>query len=149
MNTKGFTLVELLGAVLILAIILMIAVPSYTKHLRTGNQKAFEIEEKSFLSTVKGAYVDCLSNHTNNDFCKNHKELGIGNLKDTIYLKELVDDSYIDRIKNPYNIEEFCDMNNSYVNVTVDESTLGKINIKKNYEVCLICGEHKSNSCIN
>ena len=43
-NEKGFTLVELLAVILVLGLVLVIAVPSVNKYLKSSKQKAFDVQ---------------------------------------------------------------------------------------------------------
>lgn len=52
MNKKGFTLVELLGVIVILGIVLSIAIPATTGYIDTSKREAF--------STVLHEYVDAI-----------------------------------------------------------------------------------------
>ena len=143
---NGFTLIELLGVIIILGILIALAVSGYSRYLNGSKSKAFKIEEANFVGATKGAYTDCFSNNTNNNFCKSHK---IFNTEDEyVYLKELISDGYIEIIKNPYNTNEFCDIEKSYVHVSMNNNTQSN-NIDMLYKVCLICGDHKSKDCID
>lgn len=143
MNKKGFTLVELLAVILILGLLIGITTGIYNSYLSSSRYKTFNLNEKSFVNAVKEAYLDCESNHPNNVFCKEHKQ----GEDDTIYLKDLVDDDYIDAIKNPYNTDELCNLDKSYVTVTNNSNNTNSINFDISYKVCLICGEHISETC--
>lgn len=137
---NGFTLIEMLGVMILLGILTTLAVSSYSSYLTKTKIKAFTMEEKSMRDATESAYIDCVSNHPNNTFCKNHSMVDTIGETDTVYLKELIQDQYIDIIKNPYDTEEECDMEKSYVFVE-------KSNTKTAYQVCLICGKNKSNEC--
>lgn len=143
MNRKGFSLIELLAVIIILGFIASIAVGAYYRHLKTTRDDSFKMAEKTFLNDVKDAYADCLSN-SKNLFCSNHPDFGYQN--ETIFLKELIENEYSEKIKNPYQLDSFCDMELSYVKVNVNNST--NINNKDiSYEVCLVCGNVKSTNC--
>lgn len=147
MNKKAFTLIEMLAVIIILAIITSLAVVGYTTHLKKSREKSFQVAEKSFKTALEEAYIDCLGNSPINDFCKNHGELY---KEETVYLSELINDNYIEPIKNPYNTEKECDINNSYIKVSKKEnnvSTSLSYNSDLNYEVCLICGSNRSETC--
>lgn len=145
MNKKAFTLIEMLVVVLIVGLLTSIATGVYNNYLESSKHKAFGIAEESFVNAVKEAYLDCSSNHPNNNFCLNHKELSLGE-SSKITLKELVDDNYIDSIKNPYDTDKFCDLNYSYV-IAKNSSDASLINVDISYTVCLICNNHRSETC--
>ncbi len=137
---NGFTLIEMLGVIILLGILVSVAIGSYSRYLVQSQAKAFKIEEDSMKTATESAYVDCISNHPNNAFCRSHSMVDTVGETDTVYLKELIEDQYLDIIKNPYHTEEECDAEKSYVYVTKD-------NQKTTYQVCLICGTNKSKSC--
>lgn len=53
MNRKGFTLVELLGVVVILSIIMMIAIPNITSVLKRSERDSYIADAKKFVSQVE------------------------------------------------------------------------------------------------
>ena len=53
MNKKGFTLVELLAVIVVLAIILAIAVPTISKIIETSQTNAFKTNEKMVVKATK------------------------------------------------------------------------------------------------
>lgn len=142
---NGFTLVELLAVIVILGFISAIGFTSYYRYLSHSQDKTFKMEEGNFSDAVKDAFVDCMKN-TKNDFCKNHGNF-IGSSRDsvTIYLGELIDDGYSTKVKNPYNTNEQCDRE-SYV-VVHNNTEEGQINMNLEYDVCLICGDKRSDTC--
>lgn len=149
MNKKGFTLVELLGVIILLGILTTIAVVGYTNYLSNSKRKAFTIEEENFISATRSAYADCISNKTNNDFCSNHPSLETKYTYQFVYLKELIDDNYIRVIKNPYNVEQSCDSEKSYVYVGSRNDINSSVNSDVVYKACLICGNNKSKDCLD
>lgn len=103
MKNKGFTLVELLGTILILALVMIIGVP-----------KIIEIVYKSKMEImVKNEQK--ITNATENYLVKNRHKFpkGIGDTVE-VTLSELKTDGFIDIIKSPYGKNE----GNGYVLVT-------------------------------
>lgn len=142
MKKNGFTLVELLAVVVILGIIMAVAIVSYTGNMQRSKDKTFEMAEKDFQSAASNAYIQYLSNQDlrlSNVF----DDLTYSN-KTTVYLKDLINYDYIKKIKNPYNTEEMCDFENS--NVVIEKTVGAKDDF--NYQVCLICGDNKSDNCL-
>jgi len=117
-NKKGFTLIETLIIIIILAILLGIAVPSITKLLKRGTNEYYH----SIENEIKASGMDYLETY------RTLLPRQIGNVT-VIDLKELVDNKYIDEIKD-------------------EEGNLctGKITAKKidsgtyEYYSCLKCG---------
>ena len=140
-NQKGFTLIEMLAVVILLAILMTIAVGSYYSYIKKSRDDSFKIAENTIQNDVKNAYADCLSN-SKNEFCINHS--GYGEKNDKIYLKELIDAGYSEQIKNPYDTNSFCDASASYVTVIGNNT-----DNNASYLTCLVCGDKKSNSCEN
>lgn len=58
-NKKGFTLVELLAVIVILAIILAIAVPGITKMTESTKQSAFESNVKMIITNIEYKNLEC------------------------------------------------------------------------------------------
>lgn len=148
MNKKAFTLIEMLAVVLILGLLVSISGGIYNSYLSSSRVKSFKIAEESFVNAVKEAYLDCNGNNPNNTFCNNHSMLTGPGETARITLKELVDDNYIEDIRNPYDTDEFCDSSYSYVTAKNSTNT-SLINIDVSYTVCLICGNHRSETCNN
>jgi len=141
-NKKAFTLIELLAVIVILGILGGLAVGAYYKYLDKSRKESFKMAEKTLVNDVKDAYADCLSNF-GNEFCSNHSNFGYVN--ETIYLNELIQTGYSDKIQNPYDTNEFCDANLSYVKVIVNASTGNNKDIT--YQACLVCGNERSSTC--
>ncbi len=89
MNKKAFTLVELLGTIVILGIIGMITTPVIQNTIDKNNTKLCYDQRKSFIKAAKN-YI------ASNPF-KNLKE------EATITIGELIDEGYIEdsELKNP------------------------------------------------
>ena len=119
MKKKGFTLVELLGVIIILGIILMFAVPSITKYMKRGTIEYYHSLEKELKTTGM-------------DYLETYRSLlprQIDNVT-VIDLKELVDNHYIEEIKDE-------DGNTCSGNITVKKVKTGEYD----YYSCLVCGE--------
>ena len=140
-NQKGFTLIEMLAVVILLAILMAIAVGSYYSYIKKSRDDSFKIAENTIQNDVKNAYADCLSN-SKSEFCINHS--GYGEKNDKIYLKELIDAGYSEQIKNPYNTNDYCDTSASYVTVIGNNT-----DNNSSYLTCLVCGDKKSDTCEN
>ena len=56
-NKKGFTLIELLAVIVILAILVMVAVPQVTKYLNASRNSAFIDNARSAVSAVRNEYI--------------------------------------------------------------------------------------------
>lgn len=112
MNKKAFTLVELLGTIILLSIIALIALPSVLS-LLTSSQK--EINE-----SYKSAVINAARNYVNDNMDLYPKALEGAEKKDNgnITVKNLLDNGYItDSSINEINT---CEMMNDYIKITSD-----------------------------
>lgn len=118
-NKNGFTLVEILAAIIILGILLVIAVPTFTNYLKGFREDYYERLEDNVNTSAQTFFAD------------NRSYRPIGLLETTIVkLGTLNNDDYIDDVTD-YNGTS-CDLE-SYV-IVVKE---GKG--KYRYETCLKC----------
>ena len=133
-NNKGFTLIEIISVIIIIGIISLIAVPAISQYVEKSKNTALTAYEKSMEAAAKNQIVKCLEG---NEKCNLPKE----DNKIKIYLSELIDEGYIDEMKNP-ETSEFCESFLSYVEVE---------NIGNDYEytACLFCGDYTTqrNAC--
>ncbi len=102
---KGFTLVELLGAIVILGILSTIAILSLTKVLESSHKKYYDTQVKLFQAAGQTYFSDHKDLLPTINFGINQVDLGT--LIDQGYINEIVD----------YNKEE-CYKDKSYVTVT-------------------------------
>lgn len=56
-NKKGFTLIELLAVIVILAILVMVAIPAVTKYLNSARQGTFVDNARSAISAVRNDVI--------------------------------------------------------------------------------------------
>lgn len=84
MNKKGFTLVELLAVIVILAILILLAFPNVIKIMNNAKKSAYQIEEKTMIKAAQ--------NYISEEF------LSVINA-DKITLEELVSKKYFSPIK--------------------------------------------------
>lgn len=56
-NKKGFTLIELLAVIVILAILVMVAIPAVTKYLNSARQGTFADNAKSAIGAVRNDVI--------------------------------------------------------------------------------------------
>ena len=128
---KGFTLVELLGVIIVIAILSGLAVISISSIIDKGKNDLYKDYEK----TLEVGTQNYLINH--------YEKMPKENNQTTITYKNLMDDdSSYKSLKDPRG-NGTCD--NSYIIVTrgVD---IG-VNYNLNYKVCLVCDNYKSENC--
>lgn len=92
MNKKGFTLVELIGVITLLAVIVLISVPIITSSINNTKQKAYNEQKNTIIS---GAKKWIIVNGAKNDtsFTITLQELISAGLLEDDVLKDPRDDS--------------------------------------------------------
>jgi len=158
MNKKAFTLIELLGVIMILSILLIIAVVAVNKSIRKSKDKSFNILVNTLEDGTLQAYTECMINGDGvalQAFCNEHKLTGSEEMK----LGDLVENGFVEEFKNPYNSDVPCDPDNSKVTITLNSNPttdyektklynyLLNVNPNYTYKTCLICGEKRSEGC--
>lgn len=95
-NSKGFTLVELLGVISLLAIIVLLAVPAITSNINEGKEKLYKVQIENFEQAAK----DWMSLHL--------LEIPDGTVDTTITLGCLKVEGLLEHeIENPLTGEQF------------------------------------------
>ena len=107
---NGFTLIEIMGAISIIVLLAVIAVPIIEKNVKKGKEQASEIQIKNIELAAQNWVSD------------NKAELATyfaNNQIKTITLKELIDNGYMenDTIKDPINDKEYS-LNYSTIEIT-------------------------------
>ena len=107
---NGFTLIEIMGAISIIVLLAIIAVPIIEKNVKKGKEQASEIQIKNIELAAQNWVSD------------NKAELAnyfTSNTVKKITLKELIDNGYIenDTIKDPVNNKEYS-LNYSTIEIT-------------------------------
>ena len=131
MKKNGFTLAELLGVIVVIAIISGLAVISVSSILATGKKGVY----KNYEETLEGA--------TRNYFIDNINKIPSVGMSTKIYLDEILSENYLDNLDDPNggdcNSEEY----NSYVLVTRQADINNNYNLE--YKVCLMCYDYDNN----
>ena len=127
MNKKGFTLAELLGVIVILAIISTLVVISVSRVVDNGKKGVYQNLE----TTLKGG--------TENYFIDNSSSIPAVNASKSITYTELLKGNYIDEFEDP----KGGDCSSSYVIVsrTMDKG----VNFTLIYKSCVICKDNAGN----
>ena len=113
---NGFTLTELLGVIVILAIIAIIAFPAVLGLLNSSQEDTDEAMQNYAISAAREYVNDNMDNYPKAlSTATSVKTYGTaGNLK----IQQLLNDGYIDSTN--INSEKNCEMLNDYVRVTSD-----------------------------
>ena len=124
MNKKGFTLIELIVVVGLLAIIVSLFVPNTIKILKENNLKIYKIKEEELLKACKdyARYDDSFEKLTEENPIR------------YVTMDELVDKNYMAKIIDTTSGNE-C---KALVKVTLNSIS------GYDYEVCLVCDEYTS-----
>ena len=136
MKNKGFTLVELLGVIVVLAIVGGIATLAITNYLGNSKEKVY----RNYVATLKTTVEDYLID----DFAKNGNLLPKVGESRTFTLEELIDAKVIEELKDPNG--GTCNQTTTKVTVKRDVDT--DINFNLTYDVYLDC-PRATLSCTN
>ena len=127
MKNKGFTLVELLGVIVVLAIIGGIATLAITNYIGNSKEKVY----RNYVATLKTTVEDYLID----DFAKNGNLLpNVGGSR-TFTLNDLINAKVIEELKDPNG--GTCNQTTTIVTVKRDVDT--DINFNLTYDVYLDC----------
>lgn len=86
MNKNGFTLVEVIGVIVILSILSLIAIPVIDRSLNKGKENLSKIQREQIIKSLRNYYAENLgefrnvSTDSNNPTCKTVGELKNGYL---------------------------------------------------------------------
>lgn len=136
MKNKGFTLVELLGVIVVLAIVGGIATLAITNYIGNSKEKVY----RNYVATLKTTVEDYLID----DFAKNGNLLpNVGGSR-TFTLNDLINAKVIEELKDPNG--GTCNQTTTIVTVKRDVDT--DINFNLTYDVYLDC-PRATLSCTN
>ncbi len=135
MKNKGFTLVELLATIVVIALISGIAVVSYNSIHNRTRKKVYETYEDGMKVAIQELVIDepnLLGVRVPLSYLTGQSSGGI-----TYPLPS--DDPYMDLIKNPNDKTDYC-LGGSYAKAEI-------VNNKTIITVCLRCTHYQSSSC--
>jgi len=132
----GFTLVELLGLIIIFGLLIAIAFPAVSRYVKEIRNTAYTLHEGDMKTAAANMMSECVQNDSID--CVPEK----GESK-TVYLSELIDTKYTKPIRDPGNEAGYCKEDESYVIVTNTSNNV----VDLDYEVCLKCSNYQSGIC--
>lgn len=123
-SNKGFTLIEILGAIVILGILMGIGAISYTRYRRQAVETSYDLIKKNAVSAAENYFMDNAS-------------------EETVELHELVEKSYLDTVNDPEKKNKTCDGTVTIIDKNISD---GNSLQKNTYKVYLKC--EKRTSCL-
>ncbi len=119
MKKKGFTLVELLAVIAILAILMLLITPNILKMFQSGRKDAFKVQIESLVNAAqKEITVDTFEGSQNTKYCKgtgigcyNYMELSTSD-SDIKYIINFGSDNKVSSVG--VQNDNFCYVNNDY-----------------------------------
>lgn len=119
-NNKGFTLIEMLGAVTLLGILGTVAIVGTSKYIASSRAKSYKMMSQSLYEAVENCAVE-----------------GKCSLPGTFNTSYLIDEGYLDRLKNPINKNNDCTGTILVTNNGASSVSLEYVDYK--YKVTLNC----------
>ncbi len=112
---KGFTLIELIGAIVILAVITLIAFPAILNGLKSGQDEVTS-SVKDIVKSATNNYVnDYVRNNPNdNTYAKQIESISTVKTNGTVSVTTLVNNGYLEKTL----IDKHCKIKNDTVTVT-------------------------------
>ena len=128
-NKKGFTLVELLAVIVIIALLSSIAAISYTAFVNNTRDRVYKTYEDTMKASAEMYLID------------NPSEIPTVGERKCLYLNDLLSKNDIEPIKNPKDSNDDCSSDNedddSYILIERGTNVEGNFNLT--YKVYLRC----------
>ncbi len=154
MNRKGFSLIELLGAVSILSILMGIAVAAITKYQIRARNSVYQTHEKNLKAAAENYLLD------------NQGDIPEVNSDYTIDAQTLINNQYLETLNDPVSKNLNCDSktyvivknlsdieNGTQTDIKKYYDTNGDLiesntkNLDLQYKICLKCSDYISSGC--
>ncbi len=151
LKNNGFTMIELLAVIVILALITGIAIASYSSYYAHAQSKVYKNYEEGMQEAAMTYIMETGDMPTSTTVLRLSLKYLVGEKDNGKQAKR----PYIDYFKNPRDSNDKCIENGtqkSYVEVKLkpkQSTTDGKVDYNKTFEykVCLICKEYKTEGC--
>lgn len=143
-NKKAFTLVELLAVLVILGILMSIGVGAYSRYQKQSKDEAIEIAENSMKSSAANYFINCTTSYggKNKELCKRYQMPYDRGDVTKVWLRDLISESILDPISNPYQKGQHCNANTSHV--LIRNRADSDKNLDFEYIACLDCGNYRT-----
>ena len=120
-NNKGFSLIELLGAITILGIITTFAIITYSRYIEQSRKKSYKIMRESAISATEEYLLD---HPTSSNV--------------SVTFKELVDGEYLENADDPSDTSTDCKGKVTVIENDATDSALAY----NDYEVVICCANY-------
>ncbi len=127
-NKKGFSLVELIGVIVILGIISLIAITEVNRYVKKTKEQTYETYLKNIETATKNKMINCI---------KGKEDCNIPEPGDKLKLtvETLIEEGYIEKLQDPEEKGSFC---TGYSEVTNNGASVPDLA----YQVCLKCSKY-------
>ena len=135
-NNKAFTMIELLGVIVIIGFLSTMAVTAVSRYKKKAQNDTYKNYEQNLESAAKNYLV--------------YNTSSIPSDKLTLSSSTLIDEGYIDEMTDPINKSRQGDISSNSNADTNDNSNITSSNTKNidlEYKVCLSCTNYKSSGC--
>lgn len=120
MNSKGFTLVELIATIVVLAIVMSIGAYSIVNVIKNSRNENYKTLINNVKSGAETYYQECKYSNNSGITCNNNLEVTLGELVTYGYLTGNGSDNSKYTLVNPLDEK---DISNCKIRVTYDEGT--------------------------
>ena len=128
LNNKGMSLIEMVGVIIIIAVVASIAIPNVSKYLERSSLTTFLTYEKSMEEAAKNGVLDCLG--SSSPKCAVQEKGRMEKVK----LQTLIEEGYLDPMQTKDGSK--CDLEKSFVRIE------NRGNLNYHFKVCLYCDEY-------
>ena len=128
LNNKGMSLVEMIGVIIVIAVIASIAIPNVSRYLERSSLTTFLTYEKSMEDAAKNGVLDCLGSASSTCTIQEKGKV------EKIQLKTLIKEGFLDEMKTKDGA--VCDSEKSFVRIE------NRGNLNYDFKVCLYCDEY-------
>ena len=128
-NNKGFTLIELIATIIILAVVMSIGAYAITNVIRQSREKNYAILIKNIKDGVEVYYQECTYSNNSGIECRDDWTIKLGDLVTYGYVKSNAEDKS-GKLINPLDDSDIsdCTIKVIYNDGEIDITPVGKLN---------------------